>query len=101
MEIISRKTTGRVYDAVIVGSGAAGGMAAYVRRTRGRTKRNIAGASRRGTRTITNTVLQTATPRTSTRVWMKILIRRPKASLSIGCAPALSADALWSGAESR
>jgi choline dehydrogenase-like flavoprotein len=30
MEIISRKTTGRVYDAVIVGSGAAGGMAAYV-----------------------------------------------------------------------
>ena len=30
MEIISRKTTGRVYDAVIVGSGAAGGMAAYM-----------------------------------------------------------------------
>jgi choline dehydrogenase-like flavoprotein len=30
MEIITRKTTGRVYDAVIVGSGAAGGMAAYV-----------------------------------------------------------------------
>jgi choline dehydrogenase-like flavoprotein len=30
MEIISRRTTGKVYDAVIVGSGAAGGMAAYV-----------------------------------------------------------------------
>jgi hypothetical protein len=26
MEIISRRTTGKVYDAVIVGSGAAGGM---------------------------------------------------------------------------
>jgi succinate dehydrogenase/fumarate reductase flavoprotein subunit len=34
MEIISRKTTGRVYDAVIVGPGAAGGMAAveYLKR---------------------------------------------------------------------
>ncbi len=30
MEIISRKATSKVYDAVIVGSGAAGGMAAYV-----------------------------------------------------------------------
>jgi len=30
MEIISRKNSGKVYDAVIVGSGAAGGMAAYI-----------------------------------------------------------------------
>jgi choline dehydrogenase-like flavoprotein len=30
MEIISRKTAGKIYDAVIVGSGAAGGMAAHV-----------------------------------------------------------------------
>lgn len=30
MQIISRKNTGKVYNAVIVGSGAAGGMAAYV-----------------------------------------------------------------------
>lgn len=30
MQVISRKATGKVYDAVIVGSGAAGGMAAHV-----------------------------------------------------------------------
>ena len=30
MEFISRKASSKVYDAVIVGSGAAGGMAAYV-----------------------------------------------------------------------
>ncbi|HEX8998684.1 MAG TPA: FAD-binding protein, partial [Blastocatellia bacterium] len=30
MQVISRKATGKVYDAVIVGSGAAGGMAANV-----------------------------------------------------------------------
>jgi choline dehydrogenase-like flavoprotein len=30
MQVITRKNTGQVYDAIIVGSGAAGGMAAYV-----------------------------------------------------------------------